>query len=566
MIGAFVGARLRRVRLGFLAVALATATTTACASDDRASDDPLGEVGTEEVQPGGTVTFGADQEPAGFNPNVAGGNSLAVNNVIGRVFPSVFRVDPSFEPVLDDELMDSVELTDSEPQTVVYKINPRAVWSDGVPISADDFVYWWQMARGDGVDVDGSVAEVASTAGYEDIASVTGSEDGKTVTVVFEKPYGDWKSLFSLAVLPSHIARRVGWNTGFATFDPAVVISGGPFRIESHNPGQDLTLVRNERYWGEPAKLDRIVFRFIPQSAEQIPALRNREVDVIYPQPQLDAVTQLESISGVRTEVGQGLAYEHLTLNTRQEFLALPEVRQALALALDRAQVVERTVGQVDDRARPLGSRIYVNSQPEYDDNSGRYGERDLPAARALLEGLGFTPGPDGIYQRGGKRLSLRLSTTAGNALREQQGVLIQSQVREAGIELRIDNSPAAILQRERLPQGNFDIANFGWSSSPFPSGFADIFGTDRAANYGKYANAEVDALFREAGAALDDGARTALYNEIDRRLWDDMATIPLYQKPTLLAYRSTLVNIADNATVHGIFWNAETWGVRSSP
>ncbi|MGH9182117.1 MAG: ABC transporter family substrate-binding protein, partial [Acidimicrobiales bacterium] len=510
------------------------------------------------------MTFAADQEPSGFNPNSIGGNALAVNNVIARVLPSVFRVNPSFEPVLDEELMDSVELTATDPQTVVYKINPKAVWSDGVPIGADDFVYWWEMSRGDGVDIDGSVAEVAATAGYEDIAAVIGSDGGKTVTVVFEKPYADWKSLFSLAMLPSHIARRVGWNSGFAIFDPAVVISGGPFRIESYHPGQDLTLVRNERYWGDPARLDRIVFRFIPESSEQIPALRNKEVDLIYPQPQLDAVTQVRSIPGVTAEVNLGLAYEHLTLNLGNEFLAQLPVRQALALALDRTQIVERTAGQVDDDITPLGSRLYVNSQPEYDDNSGRYATQDLAAARSLLEGAGFLKGSDGIYEKGGKRLSLRLSTTAGNALREQQCLLIQAEVKGAGIELRIDNSTAMVLQRDRLPQGDFDIANFGWTSSPFPSGFSDIFGTGKAANFGRYSNPGVDALFDQAGVALDDGVKSALYNEIDRKLWDDMATIPLYQKPTFVAYRSTFANVGDNATAHGIFWNAETWGLRA--
>jgi len=556
-------------RLRALALAVVSAlTVSACSSSDDGSTATSGlDSSPVEVLQGGTITFAADQEPAGFNPNKVGGNSLAVNNVLGRVLPSVFRVNPSFEPVLDEELMAGVEMASAEPQTIVYRIRPDAVWSDGVPISADDFIYLWEMSRDpEGApDVDGSVAEVASTAGYEDIASVTGSDGGKTVTAVFEKPYGDWRSLFSLALLPSHIARRVGWNDGFATFDPAVVISGGPFRIETYNVGKDLTLVRNERYWGTAANLDRIVFRFVPESSEQIPALRNREADVIYPQPQLDALTQLRALEGVTAEVGFGLAYEHLTLNTRQEFLAIPAVRQALALALDRAQVVARTVGQVNDGATPLGSRLYVNSQPEYDDNSGRYGSRDVPAARGLLEGAGFTMGADGFYTKDGKRLSLRLSTTAGNALREEQGVLMQSQVKDAGIELRIDNSTPMVLQRERLPQGDFDIANFGWTSSPFPSGFMDIFGTGRAANYGSYSNPAVDALFAKASAALDDGEKAALYNEIDRLLWDDMATIPLYQKPTLVAFRSTYANIGDNATVHGIFWNAETWGLKKT-
>lgn len=568
MLGGSAVTGVRRWGRGWRAAAVGAGLAVlagACSSGDQVAS-PAGsrcaaQPATAEARAGRVVTFGADQEPANFNPNTPEGASLAVNNVIARVLPSVFLVDPGYKPVLDDVLMDGVEVTSTDPQTVVYRVNPAAVWSDGTPIGFADFDYLWRMSKGDGLDVDGSPAEVAATAGYEDIASLSGSEDGKTVTAVFSSPYADWKSLFSLALVPSHVVSRAGWNSGMSGFDPAVVLSGGPFRIDSYRPGQDLTLVRNETYWGPPARLDRIVFRFIPESGEQIPALCNAEVDLIYPQPQLDALTRLRAIDGVATEVDVGLSYEHLTLNVENEFLADARVRRALALALDRDQIVERTVGQVDPDIAPLGNRIYVATQPEYEDHSGPYQRQDLAGARDLLEEAGFTAGPDGLYAKDGRPLRLRLSTTAGNALREQQGVLIQAQLEQAGIDIRIDNATPMVLQRERLPQGDFDIANFGWTSSPYPSGFADIFGTGKAANFGRYSDAQVDALFAQAERALDETAKAGLYNEIDRRLWEDMASIPLYQKPTLVAYREAFANIGDNATVFGIFWNAETWG-----
>src|SRR4029077_1392289 len=97
-----------------------------------------------------------------------------------------------------------------QPQTVVYQIDPRAVWSDGVPINAGDFAYAWDSQKGGGTDLDGSPNSVATTLGYRDIASLTGSNQGRTVTVVFRTPFADWPSLFD-DLLPAHIADQVGW-------------------------------------------------------------------------------------------------------------------------------------------------------------------------------------------------------------------------------------------------------------------------------------------------------------------------------------------------------------------
>ena len=92
-------------------------------------------------------------------------------------------------------------------------INPKAVWSDGVPVSAADFIYAWQSQTGDGIDVDGQPDQVASTLGYRDMASVTSSHGGKTVTVMFATPFTDWRVMFNHMV-PAHIASGSGGTTG----------------------------------------------------------------------------------------------------------------------------------------------------------------------------------------------------------------------------------------------------------------------------------------------------------------------------------------------------------------
>ena len=150
------------------------------------------------IQEGGTVSFAASDEPSGFNPNTSTDASPWVQNVIENVYPSVFRTQPDLTVQLDRDLMESAELTGERPQTVTYRIQPAATWSDGVSIGAEDFTYLWRRSNGADKRID-----VATTAGYRDIRSVTGSKDGKTVTAVFARPFAEWRSLSSTSSPPT---------------------------------------------------------------------------------------------------------------------------------------------------------------------------------------------------------------------------------------------------------------------------------------------------------------------------------------------------------------------------
>jgi peptide/nickel transport system substrate-binding protein len=502
------------------------------------------------------VTFGASAEPTGFNPNTSTDNSRGLQNVVENVFPSVFRTQPDLSVRLDRDLMESAELTGERPETVTYRIKPAATWSDGVPIGAEDFAYLWRQSRGADRRID-----VATTAGYRDIRSVTGSRDGKTVTVVFARPFAEWRSLF-FDLLPAHyVSRRPGgWNTGLNR-DPQQIPSAGPFRIAGYARGESLTLERNPRHWGPRAHLDRIVFRFLPDSTAQAEALRNGEVDVIDPRPQLDLVRTVQHLPGVRSQLRCGLSFEHLTFNLGNPILADLAVRRAIALAMDRRQLLDRTVGQFSSGARVLGNRIWLPGQAAYQDHSDGYGRGDVAAAVRLLQQAGWVGGTDGVRAKGGRELRLRFSTMKEDSIRVQLGLLLQDQLRRAGIALEIRNSDVKELFGDRLPHGNFDLVEFAWIGAPFAvSGSRDLYTTGGGGNYGRFTDPAVDDLFQRATAELDPGRSAALANQIDRRLWEELPSIPLFQRPTFIAWRDTLRNVMDNHTVEGPLWNAGMW------
>lgn len=520
-----------------------------------------GNASSNNVKEGGTLNYAADQEPTGFNPNTSKDNGTSVLWVVNRVYPSVFHSKPDFTVALDTDLMESAELTNEDPQTVTYKIKQAAIWSDGVPVNADDFIYFWENSNGKNKDID-----TATTTGYEDIQSVTGSDNGKTVTVVFKNKFADWKSLFSQVMVPAHYgkAQPGGWNTGFDK-NPQKIPSAGPFKVETYTPGQSLTLVKNDKYWGAPAHLDKIVYRFLPESVTQPAALQNNEVDLIYPQPQLDQVQQVQQLPDVQYQINFGLSFEHLDFNFKNPQLGDLKVRQAIATGLNRQEMLDRTVKQFSSKATVLGNRVWLTGQKEYQDHSGNYGKGDVAGAKQLLEGDGYTLGSDGIYAKGGKKLSFRFTTTAGNQLRETQGVLLQAQMKQIGVQIKIANAPAQKYFGDLLPNGNFDIADFAWVGTPFAvSSNKAIYASGSDSNYGQYANPKVDQLFAQATAELDPAKSAELGNQVDQVLWDDMVTIPLYQKPTFLAWRNTYTNITDVATSEGPFVDEPLWAQKA--
>lgn len=526
--------------------------------DDDAGEETNTTAKTEEVVKGGTITYASDQQLGGFNNQTSKDNKASLQYIILNVYPQAFRTLPTFEVVPDKNLLDSAEQTKDSPQTIVLKIKKEAVWSDGTPISADDFVYAWESQNGTNKDLD-----VASTTGYEDIESVTGSDGGKTVTIVFKKAFADWKSLFG-NLLPSHIMKTIpgGWNTGLAN---PPTWSGGPFKIANYTKDQNLTLVPNEKYWGPKPNLDSIVVRFGITAANVPQALQNNEVDLAYPQPQIDLVQKVKAIPGIKSEINFGLSYEHIDFNFKNEFLAVKEVRQAIAYGLDRDGIVERTVKQFDPRGKRLDNRIWLTGQPEYEAHGKEYEKRDVAKATAALEKAGFTKGQDGIYTKGGKRLTLRISTTGGNALREQTEQLIQAQLKDVGIDITIANVPGSAVFDE-IDAGNFDIALFAWVGTPFTvSSAKSIFSSGGGQNYGKYDNPRIGTLFDQAISTAKRDETVKLSQEIDTIIWEDLATIPLYAKPTFLPYRDTYANITDNATTEGPLWNATLWGKKAA-
>ena len=531
--------------------------------------------GRSTVKSGGTLTFALDEDVPGFNGLAAGDNEFVLAEIQDQTLPRVFVVQPNLKPVLDTEVVTSASVVKTNPQTIVYQINPKAVWSDGVPISASDFIYNWQAQSGNPKfkDVGGKPYLAAGTSGYDQIASVTGSNGGKTVTVVFSKPYGDWQSLFSQAnpLLPAHAAEKVGFDTGFANFGPAAQVSGGPYEIQSYTKGEDLVEVRNPHYWGPAGTLSKIVFRFILSDDQQPPAVQNGEVNMVNPvlasTPFLDSV---KAIPNFTVKVQPALEFQHMDFNESNPYLALSSVRHAIAYGTNRQEMVSRIVTPLTSAIGVLNNRLLMPTQPGYADTSNGYGAFDPAKAKSMLQQAGMTMGSDGYFHPNfgpekGQDFTLSISTTSGVEVRSEIEQLFQADMKAIGVKINIQNYTANTLFGTIGPKGEFQIIEFAWVTSPFTSGNQPIYCSYTSVqcgnNWDHYADPKVDTLLDQALSTVDPAQATTLYNQADGLLWADMATLPLFQNPDLFGWSSSYANIVPNTSNIGIPWNADAWG-----
>jgi glutathione transport system substrate-binding protein len=565
--------------IGGLALALAgmTALAACSSSGSSSSSTPSSSSSASSVKSGGTFTYALDQDIAGFNINQATDSEFVLQEIMNQVWPTVYVTTDSLKEVLDTNYVTSATVTSTSPQTIVYQINPKAVWSDGVPFNADDFIYFWQANSGNPkfTDVGGKAFEPASTAGYSQIKSVTGSNGGKTVTVVFSSPFGDWQSLFG-NIMPAHIAKTVGFNNGFQTFNAAVKVSGGPFEIQSYTQGQDLVEVRNPKWWGTPAPLDKLIFRFFADDNQIPPALQNSEVNGANPaQASLQFKDAIAAVPNLTTNIIPGLEFQHMDFNQANPYLAKLDVRQAIAYGTNRADMVNRIVGPITAAVKPLNNRIYMPNQPQYTDTSGGLGDFDPAKAKQLLQASGMTMGSDGYFHpssgpQAGKDLTFTISTTSGEPVRAEIEQLFQSYMKAIGIKINIQNYSPNTLFGTVGPKSEYDIIEFAWVSTPFASANQSIYCSYTNANlcgqnWNHYSNPQVDSLFTQAASTLDPAKAATLYNQIDSLLWKDMVTLPLFQQPQLYTWTSSYGNVLPNPSSSGLTWNAQTWGLKAT-
>jgi peptide/nickel transport system substrate-binding protein len=514
--------------------------------------------------PGGRVIIGVQQEPEMLNEIL---NSMATNNMVcNLIFSKFVKYDDHFQ-LIPDVITEipSVENggISADHRVYTYHLRSGVRWHDGRPLTSADVRFTFDVIMDPKVNVE-------SREGWEAVASLD-TPDDTTVVFHLKRPYPDFvgETFFDEPVLPAHLLRdAVGERFHSARFHRAPVGSG-PFRFKSWTPGSHLELVANPDYYGEGPYLDAIIFKFVPNENTLLVQLKTGEIDA-FDNANINFISQLDAIDGVRVYRTPMLMYEHLDLNTENPILADRRVRRALSYATHKAEIAERIYNGLVVAA-PLDefpeSRYYSAAAAE----RARF---DLAAARRLLHEAGWrdTDG-DGILDRDGLPLKLTITASAGQPNRERTELVLREQYRAVGVDVEIRNYGPTVLYGTFedggiLKRGSFDIAMYAWLSTPEPSRREALYSATsvppEGQNHPRFRDRELTQLLEQGSAETDGAKREEIYQRVQEILVDEAPVIPLFWYTAVDPVTERLQNFRPNATQSADTWNAATWYLAS--
>jgi len=409
-------------------------------------------------------------------------------------------------------------------------------WGDGVPVTAKDVAFTLEVGRH-------PLSGVASSEAFRRIIKFDAKDD-RRFTMTIDRVTFDYNRI-GLSLLPAHIEKPIFEanpaeyrnKTAFDTNSTNPGLFFGPFRIVEIVPGNRIVLEQNPTWTGEKPYFKRIVVKIIENTAALEANLLSGNVDYVFGELglSLDQVLAFEKRHKDKYDFiyKPALIYEHIDTKLDNDLLADRRVRQAILTAIDRKAISEKLF----EGKQPIANGPISPLDPMYSPVVRTY-PYDPAAARKLLDEAGFADIKNGLRQNAkGERLSIEITTTAGNRVRELVAQVIQSQLRQIGIELRIKAEPPRIFS-EALNRRQFTgLAMYAWVQQPegVPRSTLHSDEIPSAANgwsgqnYPGYKNPDMDKALDAAERELDSAKRRALFADIQRIHADDLPVLPLF-------------------------------------
>jgi peptide/nickel transport system substrate-binding protein len=525
-------------------------------------------VGVQTGPPGasgtipGTLRFADVQEPTSMNP------LLRLEGIGTDLDMFVY----GFFFNLDDKLHWVPELATEVPTlanggisrdglTITYHLRRGVRWQDGAPFTAADVVFTTHAILN-------PANNVQSREGWDDIASVE-AVGPYEVRFHLKQPYAPAVATFFAEpglypVLPAHLLARYP-NLNNIPFNTHP-IGTGPFRFVRWVHGDRMEFEANPLYWRGRPKLQRIIFRVIPKDTTILVQLRAHELDAWFRAPSNLYPELLALRPAYRVQLAPSFVYSHLDLNMKNPLFADIRVRRAINYAINKQELIADISHGVNV---PAVTEISPYSWA-FNPDVMRY-PYDPAKARALLAEAGWRPGPDGILEKNGRRLSFVLSAVAGGSTGEATESLVQQQLRAVGIETHIKNYPADLFFAGAqdggiLQAGKYDAAFFAWAAGVDPDDEYSVYGCDKFPPNGQNNLFWCDPVLQRAELAArstyDLAARKKYYAITQREIASQSVTILLwFQRQIFVTSPAFHGFIPAPATTSN--WNTWEWSVQ---
>ncbi len=507
-----------------------------------------------EMKQGGQLVYGSLQEPDTLNPLLS--DLLATAEVGSLIFSGLVATDEKGQWV-PDLAVDVPTLQNGgislDGLTITYKLRSGVTWHDGSPFSAEDVKFTWQTIMNPKVNV-------MSREGYDKIKTID-TPDQYTVIVRFKEYYASHLLLFN-TILPKHVLQNVS-DINKAAFNRSP-IGTGPFKFKEWMLAENVVVEANTAYHRGKPKLDKIIYKVIPDTNIMLIQLKAGEVDIVSNMAfaQLD---QIKDIDGIKAVITPSMIWEHLDFNLDNSLFQDVRVRQAIALGIDKQSIITNVLKNAASLATgdqsPLSWAYNPAIKPEV---------RDINAARNLLVQAGWKLGEGGIFVKNGSKLTFSLAFPTGNKYRETVASVIAQQLKEVGILVELRPMDAKVFFSDTLKKRGFEMAMYAWVGGVDPSN-VELWHSKMipsanngftGQNYAGWRNAEVDLLTEQGVRLVDIEGRKQIYFHIQDIMLREYPVIPLYYRSNIDAVKNTVVNYQANPTPTGNLWNAWQWGV----
>lgn len=505
----------RKVSL-FLVVVLVMSLLAGCGNNGQTNEGgekPKGDA-DEKV-----VVVAMSTDPNHFNTNTSdSSNSFPSSNIFSSLVKTTITTE------IAPDLAESWDISDDGLE-YVFHLAKGVKWHDGEDFTSKDVKWTIETIieeKGQLVDRLSSIEEITCP-------------DDDTVVFKLKSPNAAILSILAQAhILPSHLYEGTDWLTNPANQSP---VGTGPFKFVEHNRGVSITLEAFDDYFLGRPELDKVIYMAIPDENTVVQAYLNEEVDVMDLAAAISpaAIPTLEKQPGTKIDTMISTDRQYMITNMQKEPWNDVRVRQAVAYALDRDEMVKKAHKGFAERAEGF----YTPSVEWAYTDEYKMPEKDIEKAKQLLDEAGYLPDSNGVRIKDAEIVIFQF------AVFTEIAKIAQANLREIGIETNITTLEYAAWD-ERLNQGEFDIAIIGGLHGPDPDQMSFRVGTGGTLNYMKYSSPVVDELLAKGVQESDLEKRKEIYAELQKVLSEDLPVLPLTEWCYIIVTR-------DNITGHPI-------------
>jgi peptide/nickel transport system substrate-binding protein len=513
------------------------------AQDEPAKAAAAPQAPAPEAAPGAALAPAkAPVHPGDYGDSLVGASIGDANNFIpalssdtasGEVTNGAYRGLVKYDPDLNTvgDLAESWEFSEDQ-RTITFRLRPGIVWADGTPFTSADCVFTWELMKDPNTP----------TAYGEPFTQIESAEavDDLTFRVTYKRVMARALITWGFGIMPKHLLAGVNLDESPLA---RKTVGTGPFQLERWDTAQTIITAANPLDWEGRPNLDRLVTKIIPDPATQMMELATGTIDVMGMEPDQWLLANENPVYRDNLNFFRypAFSYTYLGFNQNDPRLSDVRVRKAIAYAIDKNELIEGVLLGFGTPANgPFKPDMWANNK-----NVSPY-PFDPQKARELLAQAGWADkDKDGVVEKNGQKFVLTIMLNQGNKVREQSGLVIQSRLKDIGIEVKLRVVEWAAFLKEYIDKHDFEAIIMGWTI-PLEPDLYDVFNSTKTKpgelNFISYANEEVDRLIDEARFNVDRETRKRAFDRIQEIFYEEVPYVFLFVPESLTAISKRFV------------------------